>query len=59
MMWSQFDSAGWLMEIEMKYGKLREGKEEEFLAALKEHGLFQLTEEGMKYFFEDEDDDRT
>lgn len=43
----------------MKYGKLREGKEEEFLAALKEHGLFQLTEEGMKYFFEDEDDDRT
>lgn len=30
---------------------LRPEKEEEYLAALKKYGLFQLSEEGFKYFF--------
>lgn len=41
--------------FETKY-KFREDKKEEFLAALKEHGLFQLTEEGHDYFFELKDE---
>lgn len=34
--------------------KLKEDKREEFLAMLKEWGLFQLTDEGMLYFFEED-----
>ena len=30
---------------------LRPEKEEEFFAALKKYGLFQLTDEGFEYFF--------
>lgn len=42
--------------IELNVGKLKEGKEEEFLIALKEWGLFQLTPEGCEYFFENDKD---
>jgi hypothetical protein len=39
-----------MINFETDY-EFREEKKEEFLAALKEHGLFQLTEEGFHYFF--------
>lgn len=53
--WSQFNSAGWLV-FNLKVGKLKEDKKEEFLTALKEWGLFQLTPEGYDYFFEKDKD---